>query len=140
MTAHRIVIVEDDAPTMEMLRDASGIAGYSVESMTSGRDACERLWTTLPDAILLDLWMETSTAGEMVLALLELDHRTKDIPVIVISAHVQALRDQHSNMIERGHLLLQKPFSLDELFGNLSAAIACRKEHGPLGMGGVHDA
>jgi DNA-binding response OmpR family regulator len=53
VTAHRIVIVEDDEPTMEMLRDALGIAGYSVETMTTGRDACERPWTTLPGTVLM---------------------------------------------------------------------------------------
>jgi twitching motility two-component system response regulator PilH len=76
-----------------------------------------------PVLVLLDLWLEERTTGEMVLDSMKRDPATRSIPVVVISGHLHALRGAVRRIERRGCVVLEKPFTLDELFGAIDRAI-----------------
>ena len=84
MPAKRILIVEDDA----YLRKASGIAlrraGYTVLSVSGGREGLSLARAERPDLIVLDLLMPQSNGLE-VLRTLRAEEATRSIPVLVVS-------------------------------------------------------
>lgn len=53
----RILVVDDDRTTRELLRAQLRLAGYSVETAGDGRAALERVHRKKFDLVLLDVWM-----------------------------------------------------------------------------------
>ncbi len=115
MTVPVIAIVEDDDATREMLSVLLTSQGYAALTYPQGKDAHHLLRRARPDLVLLDQWLEDRTAGGLVLGLLELDPTTRDIPVIVMSADIRTLREREAQLQERGHWVLAKPFTPEEL-------------------------
>jgi CheY-like chemotaxis protein len=81
----RVLVVEDDAGTRKLLRSTLKKQGWEVSEVENGRVALERLATSRPDLILLDLMMPEMDGFQF------LDHlRARDdwrsIPVIVVTA------------------------------------------------------
>ncbi len=62
-----------------------------------------------PDLVILDIRMEHQEAGWMVLDLMRLDPRTRDIPVIISSADHQALHEREAMLRPQGYAILEKP-------------------------------
>jgi CheY-like chemotaxis protein len=55
--AYRILIVEDEADTREMLAVQLGLDGYRVDTVANGHEALQRLAGGDYDVILSDFWM-----------------------------------------------------------------------------------
>ncbi len=127
MSVPVIAVVEDDVHILQMLDTLLRGAHYHVISYTRGGDAHQFIRRTLPDLIILDLWLEDRSAGGMVLGMLELDPLTRDIPVIVCSAHIQVLRQQAQFFMAKGHRVLPKPFQPVVLLAEIEAALASRR-------------
>lgn len=84
---HKLLVVDDDDDTREVLNEFLASEGYNVLTAANGRDA----WSILqrePDAcaILLDLMMPVMD-GWQFLHLKRQDQRLLPIPVVVISAY-----------------------------------------------------
>ncbi len=114
-TVRRIVIVDDDEGTQAMLADVLHAAGYTTTSWTRGAGAYEHIRRLQPDLVILDLWLEHSQAGSMVLGLLMTDPVTRPIPVIICSAYRQFLGYQEAQLQAQGYVLLDKPYRVDTL-------------------------
>jgi DNA-binding response OmpR family regulator len=123
MSVPVIAVIEDDLSIVQLLDDLLCDAGYRVISYTQGRDAHQFILRTMPDLLILDWWLEDPAAGGMVLGLLERDPRTQQIPVIVCSAHIMALRQQADLLRARGHRILPKPFHYQELLACVQDAL-----------------
>jgi DNA-binding response OmpR family regulator len=119
-----IAVVEDDRDTREMLLTLLRTANYQTVVCESGRDAFAMIRKTHPDLVILDLWLEHRDAGGMTLGLLELDPATRDIPVLICSAHLERLRRERWRLLERGYTLVQKPFSIDDLLAKIRALLS----------------
>ena len=63
MSGERIFIVDDDPDMVEALRLPLEAGGYEVSRAGSGREALERIAEVDPDLIILDVMMESDTAG-----------------------------------------------------------------------------
>ncbi len=63
MAAERIFIVEDDVDMVEALRLPLEAHGYRVSQAGSAREAMGRIGEVNPDLIILDVMMESDTAG-----------------------------------------------------------------------------
>jgi CheY-like chemotaxis protein len=87
-----VLIVEDDAPTSELMGRALREIDCTVTQAENGRVGLERLNEASPDAILLDLMMPEMDGFEFV-ARLRADPRWRRIPVIVVTAKALTAED-----------------------------------------------
>jgi CheY-like chemotaxis protein len=118
---HRLLVVDDVEDNREILRRRLEREGYDVECAENGQVALERLSAKPFDLVLLDILMP-GIDGYEVLERLKQDPKTRDVPVIMISA----LDDMSSvvRCIERGaedHL--PKPFDPVLLRARISASL-----------------
>jgi CheY-like chemotaxis protein len=105
--ARRILIVDDDADSVEVLGGLLTDAGYDVAAAPDGVAALVALyWSPRPDLILLDLWMPIVPGGD-VLDQLRGDPILSTIPVVVLTA-----APVPSPIRCAATAVLQKPFDL----------------------------
>jgi two-component system, NtrC family, nitrogen regulation response regulator NtrX len=128
-----IAVIEDDPATAEMLEDVLADAGYETLTWPQGRDAHLVIRRAQPDLVVLDMWLEDPEAGGMVLGLLELDPATRHIPVVICSAHVDALRERRARLLERNYTLIQKPYHIAEVLNTITTLLAARQSQEPPG-------
>ena len=122
MPAKRILIVEDDA----YLRKASGIAlrraGYTVLSVSGGREGLSLARAERPDLIVLDLLMPQSNGLE-VLRTLRAEEATRSIPVLVVSnSSMQRIVDEVESL--GAEYLVKASLSLRELADRVERQLA----------------
>jgi CheY-like chemotaxis protein len=105
----RVLVVDDDDTIREVAQTSlEMVAGWKVEAATSGQEALELCRTNPPDAVLLDVMMP-SMDGPTTFAELQADDRTRDVPVILLTAKVQpAERRRWESLGVAG--VLAKPF------------------------------
>jgi PAS domain S-box-containing protein len=87
-----VLIVEDDAPTSELMGRALREIDCTVTQAENGRVGLERLNEALPDAILLDLMMPEMDGFEFI-AQVRAEARWRRIPVIVVTAKTLTAED-----------------------------------------------
>lgn len=103
----QILVVEDNGPAVIQLCDILSGQGYGVQVARNGKEALERIESSLPDAMILDLMMP-EVDGFQVLAAIRGMGKTERIPVLILTAkHVtrQELSFLKGNHI---HQLIQK--------------------------------
>ncbi|MBI5958217.1 MAG: hybrid sensor histidine kinase/response regulator [Chloroflexi bacterium] len=81
----RILMVDDAPSNLRLLADLLGSHGYEVSEAPSGPVALKMIQANLPHLILLDIFMP-GMDGYQVCQQLKADERTREIPVIFISA------------------------------------------------------
>jgi CheY-like chemotaxis protein len=105
-----VLVVEDNDDVREMMSLALRLAGIRVMGASNGREALHLLrQQPLPCVIILDLMMPVMNGWQLRAALAE-DARLAGIPVIVVSAMPDDLR-QRPGVIE----YLPKPVDIDRL-------------------------
>ncbi len=82
---NRVLIVDDSADIRLLLSRTLKAAGYSVAEAGDGDEVMSAALSYEPDLVLLDVAMP-KIDGFKALGMLKNDRRTKDIPVIVITA------------------------------------------------------
>jgi PAS domain S-box-containing protein len=87
-----VLIVEDDAPTSELMGRALREIDCTVTQAENGRVGLERLNQALPDAILLDLMMPEMDGFEFI-ARVRSDSRWRRVPIIVVTAKTLTAED-----------------------------------------------
>ncbi len=88
-----VLIVEDDAPTSELMGRALRQIDCGVTQAENGRVGLERLNEVLPDAILLDLMMPEMDGFEFI-ARVRAESRWRRIPIIVVTAKTLTAEDR----------------------------------------------
>jgi two-component system cell cycle response regulator DivK len=83
----RILIVEDNSDSRDLLALLLTRSGYEVAEATTGLAAIEQTRVTRPDLIIMDLGLPGIT-GDEATARLKADPSTRDIPVIVNTASI----------------------------------------------------
>ncbi len=85
MTEKNILLVDQDAHTLEVIREEFAAEGFIVESATNGKRAVQMVAHKRPDLILLEIKLRQMDGWE-VCALLKKNEGTKKIPLIFFSA------------------------------------------------------
>jgi CheY-like chemotaxis protein len=84
--SRRVLLVEDDTPVLDALREALAEEGFEVTTATDGREALDVLRRgPRPDAILLDLMMPVMDGWDFRQAQLR-DPTLRDIPIVIVTA------------------------------------------------------
>jgi CheY-like chemotaxis protein len=108
-SAATVLIVEDDASTREMYRQALTASGHRTIAVADGLGALRHLEGDRPDVIVLDLMLPT-IGGHDVYRELRANPGTRDIPVIIVTG--SDARDLEPNEFR---FFLRKPISPDTL-------------------------
>ena len=110
---------EDIREVSQMSMEA--VAGWEVDTAPSGAEGIEKASAERPDAILLDVMMP-DLDGPATFQRLQSDPATREIPVILLTAKVQAA--DHERLANLGvRAVLSKPFDPLALAGDVSRAL-----------------
>jgi DNA-binding response OmpR family regulator len=108
-----IVVVEDDRDILEALQLVLSAHGYKVTALSKASDLQEFLVTTVPDLLLLDIWVNGSD-GRDIAHKLKADPRTHEVPIIILSANLST--PQIAKEVKADDFIL-KPFDVNHLLG-----------------------
>lgn len=114
-----ILIVEDEAAIVTMLRYNLEREGYRVYSTGDGEEALTMVKEYKPDLIILD-WMLPSMTGIEVCKQLRWSNDTKNIPIIMLSARGEE-GDRIRGLDVGADDYMVKPFSPSELTARIKA-------------------
>lgn len=118
----RVLIVDDEEDIRQVAAlSLETVAGWTVMTAVSGADGIRRASEEKPDAILLDVMMP-GMDGPTTFQNLRLNPRTKDIPVLLLTAKVQGA-DQRRFAGLGVSAVLAKPFDPLTLAHQIAVAL-----------------
>jgi signal transduction histidine kinase len=121
LAGFRVLTVDDDRNTREMLREALRMAGADVEAAGSVREALERLPAFRPDVVVSDIGMPEEDGFDLVRRLRALPpDRGGDVPAIALTGFA---RDEDRAATRRAgyQAVAPKPVNLTELIATIRA-------------------
>ncbi len=123
MTA-TILVVDDEKDIRLTVGGLLGDEGYLVVQASSGPEALERIDESVPEAVILDLWMQNSEQGFDVLT--RINEEYPGLPVVVISGHGNI--ETAANAVKTGAFdYIEKPLSADKLLLTVERALSFRR-------------
>ena len=122
--AAQILIVEDEPHILELISVNLTRAGHAVRGAADAEQARDLLQRWLPDLVLLD-WMLPGMSGMELTRLLRSEARTRDIPIIILSARVEE-RDKIAGLEVGADDYITKPFSARELIARIAVILRRR--------------
>ena len=117
-----ILIVDDIPENVSILSRILANRGYSIQSADNGAQALTQALSTKPDLILLDINMP-ETDGVETCRRLKQDDRTRDIPVIFVSA-LNGVEDKVKAFQAGGVDYIPKPFEWEEVQARVETHLA----------------
>ena len=115
----RVLVVDDEPAVRVALERALRLDAYDVELAADGREALERMATSSPDAVVLDVAMPHVDGLEVCRRLRDAGDRT---PVLMLTAR-DAVDDRVAGLDAGADDYLVKPFALKELKARLRALL-----------------
>ena len=109
----RVLVIDDEAAIRLLCRVNLEAEQMVVDEAADGRAGLEQARNTRPDVILLDVMMP-GLDGWQVAEELVADERTKDIPIVFLTARAD-FRDRERGLQAGGIAYLTKPFNPVEL-------------------------
>ena len=109
----KILIVDDEEDIVNLVRMILEDAGYSVASVTDGRDVLKRVATDHFDLILLDIMMPFLSGWE-VLEAMRSQEETRNIPIALLTARASPQEDNQPHPTDYCDYIT-KPFEPDDL-------------------------
>jgi two-component system KDP operon response regulator KdpE len=118
LTGNRIMVVDDEAAIVRVLRPSLVAAGYVVTSAATGERALAQLAQDAPDLVILDLGLPDMDGKDIITLMRE----WTEAPIIVLSArHDEAERISALDM--GANDFVTKPFHMGELQARVRAAL-----------------
>jgi two-component system, OmpR family, alkaline phosphatase synthesis response regulator PhoP len=121
MAKGKILVVDDEIYIVHILDFSLGMEGYQVLTALDGEQALEKAKAEVPDLIVLDIMMPKLDGYETCKAL-KSDDRTKNIPVILLSAKGRNV-DQKVGFEVGADDYITKPFSPRKLVERINAIL-----------------
>lgn len=135
---YKLLVVDDEEKIRQLIKKYAEFEGYAIDEASDGMDAVEKCRTNDYDLIIMDIMMPFldgfSAAKEI--------RRTKDIPVIMLSARGEEYDRIHGFEVGADDYVV-KPFSPKELMMRVNAVISrvkrgCEKaEKDTISFGGL---
>ena len=121
MTGPMVLIVEDEAPLVTLLRYNLEKEGFQVSEAGDGEEALAQIAERKPDIVLLD-WMLPLISGIEVCRQIRRAPETRALPVVMLTARGEE-GDRVRGLNSGADDYVVKPFSLGELIARLRAVI-----------------
>lgn len=125
---HRILVVDDDRPTRELIRHQLKSAGYAVETAGSGQRALDMIRKKPFALVLLDVWMPGMDGLEMLARLRD----EPSSPKVVVMTSDDASHTLLRAIRERAYRYIRKPVEPEQLLELARAALASRPTGRPI--------
>ncbi len=130
----KILIVDDDRDLVASLAAVLKGNGYDVAAAHSGAEGLKALLAERPDLVVLDVMMETDTAGFEAAGVIRSRRETsryrefRDVPIVILTAIGQATNSRFSmdpsdSFLPGTNEFLTKPVDLDELLAKIRRAL-----------------
>lgn len=119
--APSVLIIDDEAPILRILRTALKADGYQVAEAATGAHALTLVAQRTPDVIVLDLGLPDMDGKDIIYKLRE----WCDAPIVVLSAHHDEA-ERIAALDEGADDYVTKPFHMGELQARLRAALRGR--------------
>jgi two-component system phosphate regulon response regulator PhoB len=116
-----ILVVEDEAPLLTMVRYNLEKQGFRVDEAADGQEALTKIAEARPDVVLLD-WMLPVMSGIEVCRQIRRKPATRDLPVIMVTARTEdadAVRALNTGADD----YITKPFAIDTLLARIRALL-----------------
>jgi DNA-binding response OmpR family regulator len=117
-----VVYIEDDPETTALVRIILTQHGFEVISAAGGQEGLETVRRETPDLVLLDLMMP-DVDGWDVFHAMKADDRTRNIPVIVLTAKAQNIDMVLGLQIARVADYIAKPFDPQALVASVKRVL-----------------
>ena len=124
--SNRILIVDDEPEVHTVLGKMLVREGYAIQSAFSAEEAFEKVKSSKPDLIILDLMMP-KVSGIEVCNRLKADPNTKDILILIVSAR-DAQADRIEGLTHGADDYVSKPFHLRSLVRKIEHMLQKRCE------------
>jgi two-component system, OmpR family, response regulator VicR len=117
-----ILCIEDEPEMIDLIRLILGRRGFEVKGATGGVEGLQMIRDEKPDLILLDLMMPDMDGWE-VYQQIKADEKTKDIPVVVVTAKAQSIDKVLGLHIAKVDDYIAKPFSPQDLLNSVERVL-----------------
>jgi two-component system phosphate regulon response regulator PhoB len=116
-----ILVVEDEAPLLTLLRYNLEKQGFRVEEAADGQEALMRVAEARPDLVLLD-WMLPALSGLEVCRQIRRRPNTRDLPIIMVTARTED-QDAVRALDTGADDYIAKPFAMEALLARIRALL-----------------
>jgi DNA-binding response OmpR family regulator len=115
----KVLVIDDDLDILEAVQMILESGGYDCDITTKGDETYKKIAEYTPDLIILDVLL-SGNDGRRICENLKKDDKTKDIPIIMISAHPSA-----KNSVKQcgADSFIAKPFSIKVLLSEVESYI-----------------
>lgn len=104
----RILIIDDDYKSVKLERDLLEIAGYEVMAVEDAEAGLAKAKDEAPALIIMDFQLPGMN-GELAVKTLRVDTKTKDIPVVFVTA--SAMREERERLTSLNVRVITKPIN-----------------------------
>jgi CheY-like chemotaxis protein len=120
----RILIVDDDEKSLRLLASKLWQLGFrDIIKCREGNQAVSLAKIHFPDLVFLDIMMPEMDGGE-VKQLLNQNCKTKNIPIIFVSAIISRSEAKRMERLVGGDIIIAKPYSSEDLSDAINEALA----------------
>lgn len=109
--AKKVLVIDDDESILDAISLILDDAGCVVDTTPNGEETLQKVRSFQPDIVLLDILI-SGTDGREICQTLKQNEKTKQIPVVMISAHPSA---QSGAIASGADGFLAKPFPSEKL-------------------------
>lgn len=121
MTMKRIMIVDDHAPVLRVLRLGLEEAGYEVDTSSNGSECLVKLCDTMPDFLVTDIDMPRMNGKELCMAI-EKQFPDRTFPIVVLTSRTELEhRDWTRDIDNLG--FMEKPVSVRRLVAHIGRTL-----------------
>jgi two-component system, OmpR family, response regulator VicR len=121
-----ILCVEDEPEMIDLIRLILGRRGFDIKGAHGGVEGLKMIRQEQPDLVLLDLMMPDMDGWE-VYQQMKADEKTKNIPVIVVTAKAQSIDKVLGLHIAKVDDYIAKPFSPQDLMNSVEKVLSKSK-------------
>jgi DNA-binding response OmpR family regulator len=119
----KLLVADDLVPIRQMVRITLSTQGWTIVEAENGNEALELVRSEKPDLVLLDVDMGPGPNGFDVCRQIKADDATKDIPVVMLTAH-ESDSDRAIGFAAGATQYLTKPFGPLELIDTIRGILA----------------
>ena len=118
----KILVVEDEKPIAQFLKESLTLEGFDVHVVFDGPEAIAALETFPPDVIILDLILPSLDGIEVCKRV----RRKSTVPILMLTARDQ-VKDKVEGLEAGADDYLTKPFSFDQLLARIKSLLRRQK-------------